>query len=160
MTQAENPGESLSDGHDVPVGNVARSHTVRAVLFIFGIVMVAIGIVGIFVPGLPTTVFLLAAAWAFSRSSERLQYWLWTHKRLGPPVRNWYRHRVIPPRAKVLAVLMMVASEAYMIYLAPHPLAAPLLAAILVPAGIYIVTRASYPPKDSNAQLQAANVAD
>jgi len=144
----------------MPEGNVAQSHTIRAVLFVFGVVMVAVGIFGIFVPGLPTTVFLLAAAWAFSKSSERLQFWLWTHRRLGPPVRNWYRHRVIPPRAKVLAVLMMGVSLVYMAYAGPHPLAAPLLAAILVPAGIYIVTRASYPPNRTEGELQPTGVAD
>lgn len=47
------------------------------------------GIVGIFVPGLPTTVFILISAWAASRGSERLHTWLIQHPRFGPAIANW-----------------------------------------------------------------------
>ena len=88
--------------------NVSR--LLRGFLVVIGSVSLALGVIGIFLPGLPTTVFLLGAAWGFSRSSARLQRWLWLHPRLGPPIRNWYAYRVIPPKAKVLAVAMMSAS--------------------------------------------------
>ncbi|MEL0022405.1 MAG: YbaN family protein, partial [Rickettsiales bacterium] len=68
------------------------------------------GLIGIVVPGLPTTVFLLMAAWAFSRSSERFQNWLLAHPRLGPPVIAWRERGAIPARAKILAVAMMSVS--------------------------------------------------
>jgi uncharacterized membrane protein YbaN (DUF454 family) len=58
-------------------------------------------------------VFLLIAAWAFSKCSLRFHRWLYEHPRLGRPVRDWHAHRVIPVRAKALAVTMMTASLLY-----------------------------------------------
>jgi hypothetical protein len=72
------------------------SRTGRYVLIAFGWLCVAIGLVGIVVPGLSTTVFLLIAAWAFSRSSPRFQEWLVEHPRLGPPVQAWRDRGAFP----------------------------------------------------------------
>ncbi|HRF84450.1 MAG TPA: YbaN family protein, partial [Pseudoxanthomonas sp.] len=60
----------------------------------------ALGIVGIFVPGLPTTVFVLIAAWAAARGSERLERRLLADPRFGPMIRSWREHRAVPRRAK------------------------------------------------------------
>lgn len=84
----------------------------RWVLIALGFTCVALGVLGLFLPVLPTTVFLLIACWAFSKSSERFHHWLYHHPRLGGPIRAWHAHRVIPRRAKVLAVGMMAASVA------------------------------------------------
>ncbi|MEQ8664575.1 MAG: YbaN family protein [Rhodospirillales bacterium] len=130
----------------MPPENVVRSPLMRAVLFVSACTMVIVGVIGIFLPGLPTTVFLLAAAWCFSRSSARFQRWLWYHPRLGRPVRDWYAYRVIPVRAKIVAVLMMGLSLAYVAYAVPEPWAWQVLALILVPAAVYIVTRSSTRP--------------
>jgi len=73
-----------------------------------------LGILGIFVPGLPTTVFILIAAWAASRGSERLHRWLLAHPRFGPSIRDWQAHRAVSRRAKWLA---MLASSAILIAL-------------------------------------------
>ena len=130
----------------MPPDAVVRSPVVRGVLFVVACTMVFVGVIGIFVPGLPTTVFLLAAAWCFSRSSSRFQRWLWYHPRLGRQIRDWYAYRVIPVRAKIAAVLMMALSMAYVAYAVPEPWAWQALALILVPAALYIVTRASVRP--------------
>ncbi|MEK9644419.1 MAG: YbaN family protein [Alphaproteobacteria bacterium] len=87
-----------------------RARSARYALIAFGWICVAVGVIGIVVPGLPTTVFLLMAAWAFSRSSERFQNWLLAHPRLGPPVIAWRERGAIPARAKILAVAMMSVS--------------------------------------------------
>ncbi len=79
----------------------------RALFFAAGWLFVVIGIIGIFLPLLPTTPFLLLAAWCFSKSSKRFHRWLLNHPRLGPPVRDWQGHGVIGPSAKVLATVMM-----------------------------------------------------
>ena len=71
------------------------------------------GIVGIFLPLLPTTPFVLLAAWCFSRGSARWEAWLLQHPRFGPMVRNWHAYRVIPLRAKQLATLMMSFGSAW-----------------------------------------------
>jgi len=145
------------DGETVPVTGqvelppdaVVDSALLRWVLFIFASLMVLIGFVGIFVPGLPTTVFLLAALWGYSRSSTRFQHWLWYHSRLGPPIRDWHNYRVIPPRAKMLAVCMMGLSLGYVYYMVPVVWAWWVLAVIFVPVSMYILTRASARPEES-----------
>lgn len=112
-----------------------------------GFVMVALGIIGVFLPVVPTTVFFIVAVWAFSRSSRRFQVWLWTHPTFGPPLRNWYRYRVISPKAKVLAVLAMSISFAYFaIWVAEGWRLTIALAAVMLPAAIYIVTRKGHAP--------------
>ena len=84
----------------------------RYVLLCLGFVCTGLGIVGIVLPGLPGTLFLLIAVWAFSRSSERFHLWLYNHPRFGSGVRAWHEHGVIPPRAKIAALTMISLSFA------------------------------------------------
>lgn len=84
-------------------------------LQVFGFLCLAVGIAGVILPGLPGTVFLLIALWAFSRSSHRLHLWLYSHPRFGAGLRAWHRHRVIPTRAKVAAVTVMMVSAVLMV---------------------------------------------
>jgi uncharacterized membrane protein YbaN (DUF454 family) len=88
----------------------------RAVYLVLGFVFFALGAIGAVVPGLPTTVFMLLALWAFARSSERFHNWLYHHPLFGPPLQEWHRYRVIPLRAKLLAVGMMAASLTYLVF--------------------------------------------
>lgn len=67
-----------------------------------------IGLVAIVVPGLPTTEFILLAAWAATRSSPRLSDWLEHHRLFGPMLHNWRHGKVIPRRAKVGATASML----------------------------------------------------
>jgi len=83
---------------------------------------VAAGVVGIFLPLLPTTPFLLLAAACFPRSSEELHSGLLNHPRFGNFVGNWERHRVIPKRAKLLSSSMMTLMIGYLVFVYPHPL--------------------------------------
>ncbi|MFP4561097.1 MAG: YbaN family protein [Thiohalorhabdus sp.] len=82
----------------------------RWVWQLFGWCNVGLGVAGILLPLLPTTPFLLVAAWAFGRSSERARRWLLTHPRFGPYLRDWREHRAIPRRGKWIAVLSLFAS--------------------------------------------------
>jgi uncharacterized protein len=81
----------------------------RIFWLILGCICVGIGTVGVFVPLLPTTSFMLVAAFAFARSSPRLHNWLITHKVFGPLITNWQSHRAISSKAKFTSVLSMVA---------------------------------------------------
>lgn len=71
---------------------------------------VVLGVLGIFLPLLPTTPFLLVALWGFMNSSPRLEAWLRSHRTLGPYVTDWSDHGIVPVKAKILAVTMMSAS--------------------------------------------------
>lgn len=137
-----------ADFNHTPAPEIVAATWLRWLLIGFGWLMIGIGIVGIFVPVLPTTVFLIAALWAFSRSSVRFQTWLWTHRTFGPPVRNWHMHKVIPVRGKILAVIVMTLSFVYVaVWIAQDWLLPTAIGAIMLPAAIYIVTRRSRPPE-------------
>jgi uncharacterized membrane protein YbaN (DUF454 family) len=82
----------------------------RAALIALGFVLTAVGIAGLVLPLLPGTVFLILAAACFARSSPRLEAWVTSHPRLGPPVRAWRRTGAIPARAKAAAVGGMTLS--------------------------------------------------
>lgn len=79
----------------------------RAVWFVLGITALSMGAVGVVLPVLPTTPFVLVAAFAFARSSPRLAAWLETSRTFGPIIADWRRHGAIAPRFKVLAITMM-----------------------------------------------------
>ena len=82
----------------------------RLVLISLGWICVSLAFVGIFVPGIPTTIFLIIALWAFTKTSKKLRYWLLHHKRFGPILSNWQEHKVVPRRAKILMVTFMILS--------------------------------------------------
>jgi uncharacterized membrane protein YbaN (DUF454 family) len=68
---------------------------------------VALGVVGLFLPVMPTVVFMIAAAWCYSRGSPRLRRRLLAHPKLGPPIRDWEQHRAISMRGKVTGITMV-----------------------------------------------------
>lgn len=119
----------------------------RYALLALGLLFTALGVVGAFLPLLPTTPLLILAVWAFSGSSERLHGWLLNHRRFGPPLRRWRTHRVVPWRAKITAWSMMAASLAYTIFVrrAPWPLVAA-IAALMAIAVWYVATKPSRMP--------------
>lgn len=79
----------------------------RYLLTIFGLISLSLGIIGIFLPVLPTTPFLLLSAALFLRSDRRLYDWLLGHKRLGPYIKNFMVNKAIPLRVKVLSISMI-----------------------------------------------------
>ncbi len=87
--------------------------TVKTVLIILGLLSLGLGVVGIFVPLLPTTPLLLLSAWCFVRSSERLYEWLINNRYLGEYIRNFREHRAIPLRAKILSVALIWLTIGY-----------------------------------------------
>lgn len=74
-----------------------------------GFLSLGAGMAGIVLPLVPTTPFLLLAAFAFARSSPRLHLWLTAHPRLGPPIAHWREGGCIAPRTKAIAVSAMLA---------------------------------------------------
>lgn len=93
------------------------------------LVCLALGVLGAFLPVLPTTPFLLVAAWAAGRGWPQFEAWLVAHPRFGPPIRRWRDHRAVPRSAKWAASLTMLASVALL-----AASGAPLAAKLAVPA--------------------------
>ena len=86
------------------------------VYWLIAVVALALGLIGVVLPLLPTTPFLIVALWAAGRCSPRLARWLENHPTMGPLLRNWRDHRAIPTTAKVLACFMMSLSVAVVWY--------------------------------------------
>jgi uncharacterized protein len=112
-----------------------------------GWISVVLGAIGIILPIMPTTPFLLVAVWAFSKSSPELAAKIRNHPRFGPYVRHWQDHGVIPTQAKVLAVMMMGAAGVYLVRFSNAPAWASYSASgVMAALAVYITTRPSRPP--------------
>lgn len=83
---------------------------VRSVLFLGGVLSLGLGVIGIFVPLLPTTPFVLVAAACFARSSPRFHSWILQHPKFGPLHRAWSESGAIPRGAKRIATAMIALS--------------------------------------------------
>jgi uncharacterized membrane protein YbaN (DUF454 family) len=114
----------------------------RYVYLCLGWFFVALGVVGAFLPVMPTTIFLILAAWCFARSSPELEAWLLSHPVFGTTLRNWRERGAISRRAKLLACGMILASYAFYVgYRHPSPLAATLVGLAMAAPAIYVATR-------------------
>jgi uncharacterized protein len=136
---ASPPGPAPQAGPEARGGT--RPRWLRRLLFVLGWAFVVVGAIGLALPGLPGTVFLILAAACFARSSPRFEAWLLGHPRLGPAVRQWRRTGAIPRAAKWIACASMAAS--WLILLATDVPAygkAGTALVLLLVAG-YIVTR-------------------
>lgn len=91
-------------------------HPIKILLLILGWLSVVLGLVGVFLPVLPTTPFLLVAAWAFAQSSPQFREWLVSHRLLGPYIRDWQEKGSIPLGAKLTALAMMSLSLAWLVF--------------------------------------------
>ncbi|MBX8483811.1 YbaN family protein [Pseudomonas cichorii] len=123
--------------HDLP--RTSRHRLVRYLLVAVGWASVSLGVIGIFLPVLPTTPFLLLAAACFARSSPRFYNWLVNHKRLGPWIRDYLAGNGIPLKGKVYAIGLMWASISLSCYLVPLPWARGFMLTCAVLVTIYIL---------------------
>ena len=92
------------------MATIVRSQPLRAVLVILGFLALAVGIVGAFLPLIPTVDLVLLAAFLFSRSSERFDRWLATNRFFGGIVRDWRSGRGFTVRSKVIATVGIVTT--------------------------------------------------
>lgn len=93
-----------------PKVQLATNRLVRYAFFVLGGFFALLALIGVILPGLPTTPFLLLATGCFAKSSPKFHHWLITHKTFGSLIVNWQERRVIPRRAKYLAWTMMTIS--------------------------------------------------
>jgi uncharacterized membrane protein YbaN (DUF454 family) len=79
-----------------------------------GFLCLGMAYVGVVVPGIPFSIFLVIAAWAFAKSSKRMHDWLYNHKYFGPFLTNWVEKRVFPTKGKYAMVIVMSSSLAFL----------------------------------------------
>ncbi|MDH5425686.1 MAG: YbaN family protein [Gammaproteobacteria bacterium] len=120
----------------------------KLIYFSCGWLFFAIGLIGVALPVLPTTPFMILALWCFSKSSDRFHQWLYQHRFFGPTLQQWERYRVIPLPAKVMSVSMMLASFAYLVFFKKLPSEILLPVAMLMLYGLwFILTKPSKPDR-------------
>jgi uncharacterized membrane protein YbaN (DUF454 family) len=122
-----------------------------------GYASLALGIVGIFLPILPTTPFVLLAAWCFARSNPALAKRLYRHPRFGPLLTAWRDQRAIPRHAKIYALTTIALSFALILWLTESRILPVVLAAIMGSVALYIATRPT--PRD-HADVTISDVRD
>ncbi|WP_070399799.1 YbaN family protein [Hydrogenophaga sp. PML113] len=113
----------------------------RWLLWLAGTVSLGLGILGVALPGLPTTPFVLLAAACYAKASPRLHGWLRGHRFFGPMVRDWEEHRSLSRRTKRFAqvtMLLMVSLSAWGLRERPVLLGVVLVAAAI---GVWVVAR-------------------
>lgn len=104
-------------------------------------VSAGLGIIGAFLPVLPTTPFLLVAAWAATRGSPELHRWLYTHPRFGPPLIAWDEKRAVSTGSKWLACTLMTLSWLIMQAMTDSWVVPVVTGALFLTVGGYLVTR-------------------
>ena len=117
----------------------------RFLWLIAGLFFTALGIVGAFLPVLPTTVFLLVATACFARSSPRLHGWLVNHPTFGTPIRNWEEHGAISRPAKRLAIGTMSVVFGLSLALGLSRVALAGQAVLMLVGAAFILTRPDGP---------------
>ncbi|MBA1155031.1 YbaN family protein [Microvirga mediterraneensis] len=113
----------------------------RLFFLCLGYASLALGIVGIFLPVLPTTPFVLLAVWCFARSNPALAERLYNHPRFGLLLTTWRDQRAIPRHAKIYALTTLALSYALILWLTESRILPVVLAAIMGGVALYIATR-------------------
>ena len=134
---AENPDQTTS----LPGTVAAPSTPTRWLLMTLAFVSLVLGLIGLFLPALPTVPFILLSAWAAARSSPRLLAWLEGHHTFGPMLAEWRCAGVVRRRAKWLATLSMGASAVFMLLTLPNRWVALVLIACMASVLVWLWRR-------------------
>ncbi|RCV88917.1 YbaN family protein [Billgrantia montanilacus] len=116
---------------------------------------IGLGTAGLVMPLLPTTPFLLVAAWAAPKGSPRLARWLWQHPRLGPTLHAWQEQRAVPRRAKRLAVVLLLFSWLVLWLGSAPPMVLMLTAVMFFCVASFVLTRPDAAPSHYTGLLDA-----
>ncbi len=128
-----------------PEPSTPRSGGLRILWLTLGGLALFAGTIGIVLPLLPTTPFVILAAFAFSKSSPRLHDYLTRHPRFGPMIADWRSHGAIAPRYKALAVSMMLAAIMLSLMLAVPTRVLLIQALCMAGAAAFVLSRPNGP---------------
>lgn len=115
---------------------------------ILGFVLVGIAVLGVFLPLLPTTPFVLLATACFARSSRKWHRWMLDNATFGPMITNWEEKRCIGLRVKLIAILSMLLVGGYSLAFAVTSDAWRLAGTALIAIGLWVVIRIPGCPRD------------
>jgi uncharacterized membrane protein YbaN (DUF454 family) len=118
-----------------------RSRLVRGLLWTAGTASLLLGLIGVVLPGLPTTPFVLLAAACYAKASPRLHTALLNHRLTGPMLRDWEQHRSLTRRTKTVAVVSMLVMVSFSIWSLRHHWIAPAVLVVLGVIGAWVVLR-------------------
>lgn len=118
-----------------------RSRIVRGLLWLAGSVSLLLGLIGVLLPGLPTTPFVLLAAACYAKASPRLHAALLQHRLTGPLLRDWEKHRNLTRRTKTIAVVSMLVMVSFSIWSFRHRWIAQAVLVVLGAIGAWVVLR-------------------
>ena len=116
----------------------------RFIWLTFGLLCVALGLIGVFLPLLPTVPFMLLAAFCFARSSERLHDWLLSHRHFGPAIEDWRERGAVSLKAKRLATISVAGVFAISLILGLRPTLLIIQGLALTGVLIFLWTRPNY----------------
>lgn len=133
------PGRSHSER--LAAGRWTRAAIYHQLLFAAGIVFLVIGAIGMVMPMLPGTVFLILAAWCFARSSPKFEAWLINHRYLGPGVARWRATGAVPPVVKLFALSSFVGTFTGTWYFGAPTWLLALLGVVFILLALFIATR-------------------
>jgi len=111
-----------------------------SVFRLLGFVLLGIGIIGVFLPLLPTTPFVLLAAACFARSSEKWHRWILENDTFGPMVRNWEQNRCISCRVKLIAITSMLVVGGFSVFVAVQSVQAQIIGGAFIALGLLTVS--------------------
>lgn len=123
----------------------------RVVLLVLAGLSLAIGVIGLLVPGMPGTIFVLLAGWAAARCSPRFHAWLEAHRVFGPLLRNWRENRSVSRAAKWSATGGMALSSAILFATSTRPWLAEAATVVMIVVAVWIWRRPL--PRNDTASL-------
>lgn len=113
----------------------------RLLFVVLACIFLIIALVGVITPGLPTTEFVLLAAWCAAKGSTRFHHWLMHRSFFGGMIRHWQEEKSIHRKSKLMATFMMTLSITLMVIWVPHPIMVGCISAVMLLSLVWIWTR-------------------
>jgi len=111
------------------------------ILKLIGGISLALGVIGMFLPLLPSTCFIIMSTWAFSKSSPKFHHWLYYQSPFSKSIQDWQQHRMVPRKAKIIATLSLLTSFVITALMIPNPILLLVLAAGMSALLVFLITR-------------------